>query len=710
MTKKIIASGWGFAVLFRMVLFVAVLFLFHPWAVMAQDLEAQYQEAAEGYHRLKSDENATPKDWAKVGLAFQRVHQQTRGSPRAADALYSAGLSYRKAWENGAERGDLLKALETFSRFYDLFPSNRLADDSLIHQAYLRMANGDEPAAKSLYRRLLDHHRDGDQAPLAEKRLKALQQRAAMQRGASNGGGQANSNSGNPAKKGSVIKVTTSGTLSDTGHPQGLVRKIQVWSALEWTRVIMTTNPWVGFKQDRLLAADGRPERLYFDLRNARPDFSLEPLQKVGDTVLKQIRVSRFSEEITRVVLDLEETRRVEIKEYLLPTEKKIVVDIYPTENVLAKLRETRATEEAKTVASNAGVARPLAGDKNKKPAAKPAFAPKPKTLKQAPVIVRKPANNPSTKKNENIAKSTKSAGKAGSPASLAVKGGKKKGSPSLATASASAKPRVQSRSKPLPESKIARIAAESILKVSRVMIDPGHGGRDPGAVGHGLKEKDLTLAISKSLKKLIERKHPKLKVGLTRDGDKFTALDDRPKLAMKFKADLFVSVHFNANTITRFHGVETYFLNMTNDRRAIKVAARENNTSEQSASGLNSILLDLLQDTNIVESSELAVDLQNSLVSNLKYEHKNVKNLGVKQAPFLVLMGAQMPSVLIEAGFLTNPMESSRLKNDKYLKRIAEGIYEGLRRYIEKRNIAHQKTPQAPSPMLSRNAHQTSP
>jgi len=188
--------------------------------------------------------------------------------------------------------------------------------------------------------------------------------------------------------------------------------------------------------------------------------------------------------------------------------------------------------------------------------------------------------------------------------------------------------------------------------------------------------------------------------VELTREKDEFLPLKERPARALEFGADLFVSVHLNANTIQRFHGVETYFLNMTSDKNALAVAARENNSTHQEASGLNAILYDLLQDANIVESSELAESLQGSLVKTLRGRHKNVKNLGVKQAPFLVLMGAQMPSVLVEAGFVTNPMESKRLKDDKYLNRISEGIYEGLRSYIEKRNIA-AKSAQPDQPRL---------
>ena len=195
-------------------------------------------------------------------------------------------------------------------------------------------------------------------------------------------------------------------------------------------------------------------------------------------------------------------------------------------------------------------------------------------------------------------------------------------------------------------------------------------------------------LEISRRLRDLLATRHPELRVGLTRERDVFIPLQKRPAIAKRFGADLFVSVHLNANPIRRFHGIETYFLNLTEDRESLQVAARENATSEQHVSDLNDILRDLLRDTTLVESSELARTVQDSLVGTLRDRTAQVRDLGVKQAPFLVLMGAEMPGVLVEAGFLTNRDENRRLRDPGYLDRIAEGIYEGLRRYIEQQNI----------------------
>ena len=253
----------------------------------------------------------------------------------------------------------------------------------------------------------------------------------------------------------------------------------------------------------------------------------------------------------------------------------------------------------------------------------------------------------------------------------------------------------------PVAPASVARLAPPSIpepapatlrnalgLKVKTLVIDPGHGGRDPGAMGFGTKEKHVALQLAKELKAVFEANRPDIRVELTRERDVFIALGRRPAIAKAKGADLFVSIHLNAHTQERFHGIETYFLNLTSDASALQVAARENLSTEKQIGDLNAILRDLLQDTNIVESSKLAGFLQASLITGLRTRYK-VRNLGVKQAPFMVLIGAEMPGVLVEAGFLTNRRENKRLRSKRYLRRIAEGIYEGLQKYIQEQTYA---------------------
>jgi N-acetylmuramoyl-L-alanine amidase len=216
------------------------------------------------------------------------------------------------------------------------------------------------------------------------------------------------------------------------------------------------------------------------------------------------------------------------------------------------------------------------------------------------------------------------------------------------------------------------------------VVIDPGHGGKDPGAIGpSGVREKDIVLAIAVKLQAKI-RQTLRLEAILTRDSDTFLPLEERTALANTQKADLFVSIHTNAHKNRRIHGVSTYILNVATDEEAARVAAFENSVSAKRISDLEKILNDLMLNSKINESSRLADAVQNGLIKILPDNYSRVKNLGVKQAPFYVLIGAQMPSIMVETSFITNKREEYRLKTAAYQDAIAEGILAGIRDYIK--------------------------
>jgi N-acetylmuramoyl-L-alanine amidase len=231
---------------------------------------------------------------------------------------------------------------------------------------------------------------------------------------------------------------------------------------------------------------------------------------------------------------------------------------------------------------------------------------------------------------------------------------------------------------------KSVSLAGQLGLSVKRIVIDPGHGGKDPGChLGKGIREKDIVLALAKLLKKEIEEKL-RCEVLLTRTRDVFLPLDERTAFANVNKADLFISLHVNALKQTKIHGVETYFLNMATDKNAMMLAARENATSEKNISDLQSILNDLLLNTKISESSKLAYEVQDGIMDHIKKKYNPTRDLGVKQAPFYVLVGAQMPAILIETGFMTNSTERKRLLSDSYRQTLASGITEGIESYID--------------------------
>ncbi|MGD1974712.1 MAG: N-acetylmuramoyl-L-alanine amidase, partial [Desulfobacterales bacterium] len=245
-----------------------------------------------------------------------------------------------------------------------------------------------------------------------------------------------------------------------------------------------------------------------------------------------------------------------------------------------------------------------------------------------------------------------------------------------------------------LPTSALAKQLA---LGISRIVIDPGHGGRDYGAPGYlkGIFEKDIALQISRKLAKMI-RRELKCQVFLTRNSDKFLTLEERTAIANTKSADLFISIHTNSHRDRNVFGIETYFLNLATDDEAIRVAAIENATSTKNISDLQNILFDLVQNAKINESSRLASHVQGAMISILKSRrYSRINDKGVKQAPFYVLLGAQMPAVLVETSFISNPRECKRLINPKYQQRLCEAIVDGIKKYIrETTPTAYLKLP----------------
>jgi N-acetylmuramoyl-L-alanine amidase len=224
---------------------------------------------------------------------------------------------------------------------------------------------------------------------------------------------------------------------------------------------------------------------------------------------------------------------------------------------------------------------------------------------------------------------------------------------------------------------------------IKKIIIDPGHGGKDPGTCSpSGLKEKDIVLDVALRVAKALREK-PGYEVILTRDRDVFIPLEERTAIANAKEADLFLSIHVNAAPNHEARGIETYVLDLASNKDAMRLAAMENATSAKQISDLQSILLDLMQNTKINESLKLAGLVQEEMVSGLNKKFNAVSNLGVKKAPFVVLIGAQMPAILTEIAFLSNPEEEKRLKDDAYLAGVASHISGGVAQYVESMSLA---------------------
>ena len=253
------------------------------------------------------------------------------------------------------------------------------------------------------------------------------------------------------------------------------------------------------------------------------------------------------------------------------------------------------------------------------------------------------------------------------------------------------APPPSEERERPDDRQKGISLAKQLGLGVKRIIIDAGHGGKDPGAIGrNGLREKDIMLKLAKLVAAQVREKL-ECEAILTRSTDIFLPLEDRTAIANTKKGDLFISLHTNAHRDKRISGIETYILNIALDEDAMNLAARENATSTKNIGDLQMILNDLMLNTKINESSRLAEFVQRGLVKGLRRTYRGIDDRGVRQAPFYVLIGAEMPAILVEVGYITNSQENKRLCSDAYLRRTASGIAEGIGSYIKDMEQAYK-------------------
>jgi N-acetylmuramoyl-L-alanine amidase len=219
-------------------------------------------------------------------------------------------------------------------------------------------------------------------------------------------------------------------------------------------------------------------------------------------------------------------------------------------------------------------------------------------------------------------------------------------------------------------------------LKIGKIVIDAGHGGHDTGTIGpNGLLEKDLVLDVAKRLGRLLESRLG-AEVVYTRQDDTFIPLETRTAIANRERADLFISIHANSSRDSDARGVETYYLNFTSSPEALEVAARENAVSEKSIHELQDLVKKIALKEKIEESREFATNVQESLYGGLALRNAGVRNRGIKKAPFIVLIGANMPSILAEISFVSNPSDERKLQTAEHRQRIAESLYRGVSKY----------------------------
>ncbi len=218
---------------------------------------------------------------------------------------------------------------------------------------------------------------------------------------------------------------------------------------------------------------------------------------------------------------------------------------------------------------------------------------------------------------------------------------------------------------------------------LGRIVLDPGHGGKDPGAVGlSGLREKRVALDIALRTRRVLRRIMPGNRVYLTRTTDRYISLSYRTSFANEHDADIFISIHANSAHSRRVHGIETYLLSEASSARALRLAARESGTTLERMSDLQKILNDLGLRSKVTESQQLARQVQQAMLSRLRPGYRGIRDLGVKRGPFYVLLGARMPSILVEVAFISNRREAQRISSSKYRQALAEGIARGIMRF----------------------------
>jgi N-acetylmuramoyl-L-alanine amidase len=367
-----------------------------------------------------------------------------------------------------------------------------------------------------------------------------------------------------------------------------------------------------------------KPRRVFFDLKGARTTAPLQDaVLKFDDDVVREIRLGRHPQNTTRVVMDMEAVEAYSV--FTLYNPFRLVIDF------------KRAASAAKPAAPAATTGLTAALPGTRAPAIAPAVDEKPIPAAKEPVpLVSRPAAAPATV------------------------------SPTSPSANANGQ---------------FSLARQLGLGISRIVLDAGHGGHDPGARGNGMNEAELVLDVTLRLRDLLE-KQPGIEVTLTRDSDEFIQLEERTAIANRTGADLFLSIHANASRNAQARGVETYFLNFASNPEAEAVAARENSASGKTMHSLPEIVRAIALNNKIDESRDFADMVQKSMVRRLSSKNKTLRDLGVKQAPFVVLIGAGMPSVLAEISFITNKQDGSLLKTGAYRQQIAESLFDAVVRY----------------------------
>jgi N-acetylmuramoyl-L-alanine amidase len=658
-------------------------------AAKREAANAQFARAQEMRAALneKAPEKRTLADYKRVVTTYQRVYLITPHATEVPDAMVAVG-------ELNTEMGDRFgrsyyqAAAEAYQFLIREYPTSKFVPDAMLRMAQLQKDQLGDPAAAT--KTFQDFQKKYPRSAHKREVQEALAELALL-RNAEAGQLDAMAAQPAPAPAASPAKTAKEETLQPVARGGGntsggekpksvavpSVQHIRCTLTPDGTEVVIDLDDSVQYVSGRI----ANPERIYFDLHSARlsPALVRNKIQVSGE-LLTQVRVAQNQGGKVRVVLDVNGVR--DYAATLMHNPSRLVIELYATGGSRSAPVQTakaappaakapgaeksgNATDE-EILAANAPVA-----SENSLPvgpveeSAPPPVAPKPIP---SPVKVLNTAHGKAAAKPDLVQPPV--------AAPVATRDG---------------------------QSTLTRALG---LKIGRIVIDAGHGGHDTGTIGPtGLMEKDLCLDVALRLGKIIQQKLPGADIVFTRSDDTFIPLEDRTRIANEAKADLFISIHANSSPDHAARGIETYYLNMKGSPEAMAVAARENAVSQQGIHDLEEVVKKIARTEKIDESREFAEDVQDSLSKRIQKTTRPVKNRGVRKAPFVVLIGADMPSILTEISFLSNPSDEQLLKKPDYRQRVAEGIYQGVSDYLQSMNsmaVNRSSKPGRPAPVAT--------
>jgi N-acetylmuramoyl-L-alanine amidase len=608
-------------------------------AAPARPDAALYRDAraAEATLRATPRRSARRGEWEAVVLRYRKLVARYPRSGYSDNALLAVGNLYRDMAQRfgGAQyRNDAVAAYRSLVAEY---PSSSLGDEALWSAVELLRDAGERRRLAETARAYLAAYPDGARAARARRLLREREPQEAL----------------------------------PSAPPPGLARvfDLRAWSGESSTRVVIDVERAVKIESD--VAHD--PDRLWVDLIGTRLHPNLDKrVWPVGDGLLEQVRVGKNREGVVRVVLDFKDVWEHQM--FFLENPTRLVIDVRG---------QAVATASAPRSEPPPGTAI-AAGPPTAPPPAAPAPPPSASSLPSRRVDGMLPPE----------ADTALAPPAGGSPIELRGVDQLPPGrvpEPSRRAREAAAPPPAVAAALP-PDPPVANragsysLARQLGLGARRIVIDAGHGGHDPGTIGRGgLQEKDLVLDVALRLERLV-RKELGTDVILTRSGDIFIPLEERTAIANQRGADLFLSIHANSSRNPQARGIETYFLNFAKNAHAEQVAARENAISPATLKDLQNLVRAITLNSKIDESRDFAAAVQESMVKGVRDEHP-VPDRGVHTAPFYVLIGANMPAVLAEIAFVSNPEDERRLKTPEYREVLARSLLRGVRSYLEALN-----------------------